>query len=299
MALPDFKVAIVDGTGTLPDFRVAVVAEDASPRPDYVVAEGTPADYRVQIVAADATPRPDFRVYGISAWSPLDLGSSLLAWWNADLADLISLSGSNVTAWTDCKAGITVSQAVDASRPTYSATGFNGLPAVSGNGTSSYLEALAPAFPTGATPSEFRAVAQQNVAGATTGVRTLVSMGSTNANVRSLGRTSTSSINRAFARVGTGSTITATQTVTDLSSRHAMRAVFGATETYVSADGTAGTPVAAIPTTLNTRFRLFSYSNATPTEFWSGPARDVFVTTALTTEQQALLDAYQLARRVP
>lgn len=70
MALPDFNVEIVDGTGALPAFRVAVVAEDAAPRPDFIVAEaeaGVVSDFTVQIVEEDASPRPDFRVYGITA----------------------------------------------------------------------------------------------------------------------------------------------------------------------------------------------------------------------------------------
>lgn len=70
MALPDFNVEIVDGVSTLPSFRVAIVAEDASPRPDYIMAEADPGvipDFTVELVAEDATPLPDFRVFGLTA----------------------------------------------------------------------------------------------------------------------------------------------------------------------------------------------------------------------------------------
>src|SRR5688500_3331977 len=58
------------------------------------------------------------------------LGASLLAWWTADRADLITLSGSQVTSWKDVVAGYDVVQGVGGSRPLWSATSFNGAPSL-------------------------------------------------------------------------------------------------------------------------------------------------------------------------
>lgn len=68
MALPDFLVEIVDALSPA-DFRVAIVADNASPRPDFVMSEAVsgPPDIVVSVVAENATPRPDFRVAGITA----------------------------------------------------------------------------------------------------------------------------------------------------------------------------------------------------------------------------------------
>lgn len=298
MALPDFKVTIVDGTGALPDFRVAVVAEDASPRPDYIMAEADPADFRVQIVAEDATPQPDFRVYGITAFTPTDLGDALLAWWDAD-EGIAYGTGSDVASWTDRKAGLVAAQATAGSRPSYSATGFNGAPGLTFDGTADCLLLASPPFPIGADPCEIWAVVQQDALGDDATVRVVAAYADATNNARRLERTVVTAVNRARASVGTGAaSVSVTGSTVSLSSRHVMRAVFGATQVSLQTDGNTPTTAVAVPSTLATRFRIGANAiSATAGSFWNGKIRDVIVTGALTTEQAAALTTYLLARR--
>src|SRR3546814_1301288 len=72
-------------------------------------------------------------------WSPSDLGASLLGWWIADLLDLISRSGVQVTGWRDVVEGYNLAQAISGARPLYSATVFGGAPGVDFDGTHDYL----------------------------------------------------------------------------------------------------------------------------------------------------------------
>lgn len=76
---------------------------------------------------------------GTPLWSPLLLGTSLVAWWSALQSSSITLVGSNVSAWSSIVGGVTVTQGTSANQPTYSSMALNGLPAVVGNGSSTYL----------------------------------------------------------------------------------------------------------------------------------------------------------------
>jgi hypothetical protein len=63
-------------------------------------------------------------------FSPLDV-DGLSLWLDAADARTLTLSGSNVTQWRDKSGnGLHVAQTTTARQPTYTATGFNGLPAV-------------------------------------------------------------------------------------------------------------------------------------------------------------------------
>ncbi|HTM77999.1 MAG TPA: hypothetical protein VL133_10260, partial [Devosia sp.] len=71
------------------------------------------------------------------SWSPLALGASLLAWWDASQG--VSLSGSQVTAWADRKSGYSVAQGTGAARPLWSATSFGGKPGLTFDGIDDLL----------------------------------------------------------------------------------------------------------------------------------------------------------------
>lgn len=84
-------------------------------------------------------------------WTPLNLGASLVAWWDAQNTANIALSGSNVTSWTDKQSGIVASQGTGASQPTWSATARNGKPGLAFAGAQ--VLAFNPALlPGGASP---------------------------------------------------------------------------------------------------------------------------------------------------
>lgn len=70
-------------------------------------------------------------VYDKTAWTPAELGADLALWLDADDVSTITLNGSNVAQWDD-KSGNNrhAVQATASNQPAYSATEFNGMPAV-------------------------------------------------------------------------------------------------------------------------------------------------------------------------
>lgn len=233
-------------------------------------------------------------------WSPLSLGDDLLAWWTADRADLITLSGSQVTHWLDVVAGYEVVQALGSSRPVYSATGFNGAPGLTFDSVDDYLHFnLTGQFPAAGNGSELWAVCQQAALAADTSARCVASYGDSNFTAdRRLRRSVTGGVNRGQATVGTGAgTLTPTNTTVDLSSRHLIRAMFGAATTTVEVDGGGGASSAAVPSTTALQFAIGSIPNGLG-QYWNGKVRDILVAKPLSTEKAAALAAWALPRRM-
>lgn len=227
----------------------------------------------------------------------LALGADLLAWWDASYG--ITVTGAGVSAWVDRKSGHTLVQATDGARPAYSATGFNGAPGVTFDGTADYLSMESVPFPSGADPSEIWIVVQQDtdpVAVATT--RGIVSYGAAGTVNRAVARNPVLGVNRAYIIAGTGSgSPTATVEDVDFSSRHLVRGVFDTTSS-VAVDGGTPVTVASALATATTRVRVGSNMADTPTTFWTGVLRDIIVTTPLSAEKAAFLETFLLGRRM-
>jgi len=238
-----------------------------------------------------------------SRWTPLRLGASLLAWWSADRVDLMTLSGSQVVTWLDIVAGYAVTQGVSGSRPTYSATSFNGSPSVTFDGTDDELTlgSVPGTFPTGGTAGEIWALVDQLNLGTDATNRGISGYGGdTNATQRRLLRETLSNNNRAACMVGNGaSTATADVLTVDFSGRHVVRAVVGASSTVVTIDGTSGSGASVTPSTGTSRVRLGAVPNTVAGAFFNGRIRDAIFTNALSADQAALLQTYLLNRRNP
>lgn len=74
-----------------------------------------------------------------SIWTPAEL-PNLALWLDADDAATITLNGTTVSQWNDKSGnGRNVTQAVAANQPTYTATGLNGKPVLTFNGTNSFM----------------------------------------------------------------------------------------------------------------------------------------------------------------
>lgn len=82
-----------------------------------------------------------------AAWTPAALGSALALWLDASDASTITLNGSAVSQWND-KSGNNrhATQATAANQPTYSATGLNGKPTLTFDGSSDNLQATIPSL---------------------------------------------------------------------------------------------------------------------------------------------------------
>ena len=124
-------------------------------------------------------------------FSPLDLGPGVvLAWWSADRDDTFTRTGgSPIVSWRDCVGGLTLTQSVSGSRPTWSANSFGGAPCVVFDGTDDELTLEAQPFPSAAGPVEMWAVASQAALAGDSSTRQLFGYGGTsNATRRALAR---------------------------------------------------------------------------------------------------------------
>lgn len=232
------------------------------------------------------------------------LDSSLFAWWSTYRADLITLSGSQVTSWRDVVGGYDAVQAVSASRPIYSATSFNGAPGITADAVDDELT-LAPlpaAFPIGGAGSEMWSILSQDVAAATVGVKFIASYGGSGNFRRTMDRTAPVGANRASNRGGTGAAETTNQEPTaDFSSRHVLRARFGGASNTLGItldNGAETTTALALAGTTADRLRLFASSSIAAANFYGGTLRDHLITGPLTDTQAAALTAWALPRRM-
>lgn len=210
------------------------------------------------------------------AWSPTDLGASLLAWWSADRADLITLSGAQVTSWKDSVAAYDAVQAVSGSRPLYSATGWNSVSAaVTFDGIDDELTFPSTPFPLLTSGNEFYGVVDQASLVADTNVRAMIGYGSGTTNSsRVFYRSVVSSQNR----VTTYATGVSANLAADFSGRHVVRGIVTATGVSAGMDGTTGSPSAVVPDTTSTRTRIGANPANTAIQFWKGAIRHLIIT---------------------
>lgn len=232
------------------------------------------------------------------AWSPLDLGASLLAWWDAERADLITQSGGPVSSWRDIVGGYDAAQGTGANQPIYGAASFNSRPGVAFNGTTHELTVAAfPAsFPINAAAGEIWVATDQQAPGTDALVRAAASLGNGTAAGRALERTVTASVNRCNARVGDGTSKTAGVATVDFSGRHVVRLIADGTTIWSEIDGIKSAGVACVPTTTGSRVRLGAGASAAAGSWWQGIHSAVLVTSLLTAQQADQLRAWLAAR---
>lgn len=224
-----------------------------------------------------------------SAWSPLT-DPATLAWWTADRADLITLSGAKVTQWLDAKAGNPLVQATDAARPLYSATSFNGAPGVTFDGTAATMSTTTIPLANDQ-PGEFWAVLSQDALVADATQRAALYQGSGASTARGVRRIVSGGVSR--LRV-VASNVSATQTAGVFEGRHVIRSKFETAQITPVMDGVAGTPVAFTPAVDAAAFIVGSYVGSL---FWQGSIRDVWV--ASPSADFASAEAFFAARRLP
>lgn len=236
---------------------------------------------------------PSTVVVGAPAFTPTDLGASLLGWWSADRADLITQSGGLVSSWRDIVAAYDMTAAGSA-RPTYGATSWNSSsPGITFDGTANCLVLASQPFPAAANPSEIWAIVdQQSLTGDATN-RVIVSYGDTGITARILRRSVVSAQNRVTSAIGNGAAaLTADVSATNFFSRHVARVTVSATETAAYIDGTGGTPTAVVPATATARARIGATAAAAAGNFFLGIVRHVLVTGSLSAGQVTSMNAW-------
>lgn len=246
--------------------------------------------------------RPGLLYGGSPAYDVVfDLGPELLAYWDANRPDLMTLGAGNaVSSWLDIKAGYAATQGTGAAQPIYSATSFNGAPGLSFDGTDDCLASTAAgllaALPVAAAGSELWALVQQDAAGAAAGARVAISYGgASGASERSMGRTTSSSNNR--MRGSTNGTLSSGPVV-NIDTRHVLRYAVGAAASIPHVDGVAGSTLSIVPATLADRVRVGAAPPPSAVSFWRGQIAAVLITMPLSAAKASALSTYLLDRRM-
>jgi hypothetical protein len=217
------------------------------------------------------------------------LGSDLLGYWEANRSDLVTIA-TGASSWKDIVAAYDLAQVTAGAQPAYSATSFNGQPGLTFDGTDDSLLLASVPFPTVATPCEIWALIQQDALPANTTERRIFSYGGGGVgNYRSIQRVVVGGVNRVQMTIGDGAAAqTITGTNVDASSRHVIRAQFGATSSSLTVDGVAEGSFSVVPSTGNTRTRMGANSATTASLLMNGKIAALLVTKPLTTEATAV-----------
>lgn len=233
------------------------------------------------------SPVAQVALLGGGSWTPTDLGGNLLAWWDAEELLSLSLSGSQVSSWTDVVGGRVLSQSVGAAKPTYQESGLNSRPGLFFDGADDILTGTGFAgFPVGADASELWVLLDQQTLPEAVGESVVVGYGGSLASVsRRVTRRTASGVNYAGTRIGAGSTNPAGQNSSvEFTGIHVIGNRVFPTETYVSIDSAQDVPISVVPATANTGTGLtdFQVASTGPGAFLRGTFNTIFVTNRLT-----------------
>jgi hypothetical protein len=241
-----------------------------------------------------------------AAYDPMtDLGSDALAYWDIDDSARITLVSGAISAWTDRLNSYSMTQGTAAARPAFNATGLNGKPCATFDGGDDALACTTAGLLTlladGAEEGEMWFAGAQDAAASDASQRYVMAQGSANLTGRYLGRntagggtTVTSAV-----RIGvSGATVSsATAATINMIGAHVVRGVIRATEVYNETNGRAGTTIAGVPVTVNTRIRLGAAGLSSANAFWQGRLMVAAWTKVLSTAKAARF-TYYLQRRL-
>ncbi|KQV36452.1 MULTISPECIES: hypothetical protein [unclassified Rhizobium] len=233
-------------------------------------------------------------------YSPIAaLGAKLFEYWDADRADTITQSGGLVSQWVGLKKGTAVAQVGVPSRPTYSASGFKGRPAVYFDGIDDglYTTIGAGYFPDGTQPCEMYVLVDNTAPGTDATQRTAFYYGDGANGDRRLRRAQgAGNVSRGQCAAGSGSGVfSVLDNTVDLTGRHVIRGRFTANTAFVSVDSSSEAQFAVIPATTITRVAIGGLFT-TAQQFQGGIAA-ALITSPLTAQERSALEAWLNARR--
>lgn len=222
-------------------------------------------------------------------WTPLTLGSALIAWWDAQALASLTFNSGNVASWTDVVGGRVASQGTGANQPGYSATSRNSKPGLSFNGSTQVLTFTPTGLPSASAASVLALAGFSN----TTGAINLAFNYGANASqgIRSIGKTS-SNLAAAF---GQSNDQTAAESWASVDRFVVSMTPAGASPTQsLYVDG--GSAENQSMTTFNTVLTSGRIGNYIPTGtlFWNGVIQQILVCNAtLTTSQRQKLEGWE------
>lgn len=191
--------------------------------------------------------------------------------------DFLTLNAGKITSITGKKSGLTLTQADPVKQATYDPSYVNGRAYGVGDGANTNMAVIASTpYPVGANPSEIWALV--SIPGNPTELKIAFGYGSDSGNEsRRVGVTTVTGGGRAVMITGTGSSSIQAPgpSSSSLGGVHLIRGVVSPTETSCTDNRVAGSPLAAVPATVNNRMRLFTGNGVT--NMWLGGINSVVV----------------------
>ena len=215
-------------------------------------------------------------------WTPLTLGSALVAWW--DPTQGFSLNGSNVASWTDRVGAVVASQTTASSQPAYSSTARNNSPGIT---LSNQVLRFIPGqnWPHGAVPLSIAVVGYVSPSVGQYDYRTAFGYGSNGGAVElGLGSNNIDVSNGASKDFKSSAAWAGADQI-------AVITYDGATVSVYGSGSSAGSGTLAIAPSLSTG--IIGTGIQYPSDYWMGCVQDQILTSSvLTTSQRQKLEGY-------
>lgn len=223
-------------------------------------------------------------------WSPFDLGPKLLAWWDADRADLMTFNAGNIATWADSVAGAVLANATPAQQPFYSTNGYNGSPAAFFDGAADRLVAASSFnFPLNADPGELWGVVDATSSGLSA---VSFSYGPVTNNSRTQRKSTTDT---SFFGVGNGAGLPgATQTLPLYVGRHFIRGYYDGANAFSGIDGNMIMSGAIVGVTMGGQTVMGA--SAAISQLYNGYIRHQLVTLPLSGAELVQMNAWAAAQ---
>jgi hypothetical protein len=225
-----------------------------------------------------------------TSWSPTQLASALVSWWDASDASTITLNGSGVSSWANKVAGApAAAQGTAANQPTYSATGRNGRPALTFDGTNDVLTFTPTGFPSGSGQA-VTVVAVGWINGSTASI-TMFSYGAaSNDQAMQVSQLTTGTVVRA-GTFGRDSTTAAVWSNLDRIVVASVPSGAGATTVRIDGASTVSSSTSGTANLSATNGRIGA--NVSGSSFWNGAVQEILVfNRALTATERQQLEGY-------
>jgi len=239
-----------------------------------------------------------------AAWSPAMIPRSLMyGWLDAEKAETITQAGGAVSSWVDTVTGTAFVQATEASKPGYSATGFDGRrPGLTFDGTADHVAytAGAIAWPNSGAFEIWALVDQQEVE-SSNATRQIVGWPNVGAGGLTLGRPNGVGAggNKLRAIVGDGAATVNADGGSAFSGLCVARLRCDGSTATAYVNGTAGSTASVVPSFSGaTRYRIGSAQGSSPSQYWKGSINCLLVTALLDDRWAIPLLAHLNARRV-
>ena len=234
----------------------------------------------------------------LGKWTPDRLGSKLVAFWDAEDASTLELSGSAVTAWTDKKNGNRCAVNISGFKPVFSPNNFNGRPSLVYDGIDDYLTLTGSGInlPFSGQAREIWAAVSQDAPEDTDAIQRVVTRcGIASTSRFRLARARLGNVSRGRVTCGNGaSEAVQTNVQTAFAGISVVRGVITDADISAVVNKIADAPLANIPALTTTPIYLGAEN--TSIGFWQGKVNALIYTDPLTADEAAKMYQFMTER---